>query len=206
MKQNLIALSEHERRLLARELHDHAVQTLLQLNMQAGICRQYLDHGYTAELQEELQSLESQVQKASHELRTVIADLRLPPELQDSFGAALQQLMTVHTERGGSDITLTLPPDPDLDQTTQVVLLRVVQDFLYLLRQQKAGPGNLSLTHNSQTSAIRVEVQTSAIAEVDHAAIEPWEQSIALRLKTIDGRYRLKLDDTGAVLRIEVPL
>jgi signal transduction histidine kinase len=37
-----LSLAENERRFLAQELHDGMTQSLLQVNMQASICKQYL--------------------------------------------------------------------------------------------------------------------------------------------------------------------
>jgi signal transduction histidine kinase len=207
-----LTLAEYERQILARELHDHAVQTLQQMNMQAGICQQYLEHGMTDDLQAELESLEAQTRKASNELRAVISELRQPPGLADGgFNAGLQAVLQQHQAQDGPPVTVQGQPKFKLPHAIALVFLRILQEGLKNIRHHahaQAVTLNVALTAESLTLTLQDDGQGFDMNE--------WEarserdrglgiETMRLRAKLIRAKFQLdSTPDAGTSLTLSL--
>ena len=74
----LLPALENERRYAAAELHDGVAQSTLQLGLQVGICRKFLEQQSIDLLTNELTRLEKHCQLVSSQVRELISDLRPP--------------------------------------------------------------------------------------------------------------------------------
>ncbi|RME46006.1 MAG: sensor histidine kinase [Caldilineae bacterium] len=134
MKSSL-TIAENERRFVAQELHDTIIQTLLQMNMQVGICKKYLEMQHYREVQSELDFLEEQIHNASQQIRRLIADLRPPFAEDGTFDSILQNQIQQHQERGGPPVHLVKPPHISLSPEERLALSRIVQEILLNIRK-----------------------------------------------------------------------
>mgnify|MGYP002641467526 CR=1 FL=1 len=111
-QQRALAVVE-ERRRLARELHDSVTQTLFSINLSARAIRGMVRKDtYTAE--QELSELEISAQDALEEMRTLLSQLRNPPEVTDvprlvNFSPQLEDLCAQMQGSHGLQITLIQP-------------------------------------------------------------------------------------------------
>ncbi|OQY28711.1 MAG: hypothetical protein B6243_11845 [Anaerolineaceae bacterium 4572_5.2] len=144
-----LSLAENERRFLAQELHDGMTQSLLQVNMQASICKQYLSMGLHAELEKELDALESQVHTVSNQLRQLTSDLRPPLSSDGSFNAILEKQIETHLQRGGPPVNLTQSDSATLSGPKRLALARISQEILNNIRKHaKATQVDVTLTRS----------------------------------------------------------
>ena len=156
MKDSLI-IAENERRFIAQELHDHVIQTLLQINMQVSICQQYLEMDHVEEIGPELNALESQISLASQQVRELIADLRPPLSEDGTFAGMLQKQIDLHHERGGTLVTLGEIPPVNLPVDALLPLARILQEVLLNIRKHAwAREVNIDLTTDEENLTMTI--------------------------------------------------
>jgi two-component system sensor histidine kinase DegS len=130
---------ENERSYVAQELHDGVAQTTQQLILQAALCRKLLVRRRLETLADELAQLEAQAQRASEEVRDLVADMRPPrSEPHAPFVEWVRAEIDAHLLRGGppTDFEMYSPePIPDLDLTTRIALIRILQEALLNARK-----------------------------------------------------------------------
>jgi signal transduction histidine kinase len=157
----LLRALENERSYVARELHDGVAQTTLQLGLQAGICRKYLEEGKLDILSNELAQLEAHSQLVSSQVRELISDMR--PPLVDSRATLddyIRQIIELHTVRGGPPITYQSNwSDRGLEFSSAQVLalVRIVQESLLNVRKH-AQAQNVWLTFSMDNDHYYVSI------------------------------------------------
>lgn len=130
---------ENERSYVAQELHDGVAQTTQQIILQAALCRKLLVRRRLETLAEELAQLEAQAQRASEEVRDLVADMRPPrSEPHAPFVEWIRAEIDAHLLRGGPPTDFEMnsqEPIPDLDLTTRIALVRILQEALLNARK-----------------------------------------------------------------------
>lgn len=215
MTAHSLTLAENERRFIAQELHDHLAQTLLQINMQVGICRRYLELGYTAETAEELELLEAQTLKASQQARQLISDLRPPVSAEGSFETALETLLEIHHQRGGTPVTLNYLADKPLPLSghRKLALLRIIQEALLNVRKHahagqaeltvKQGDGKLIVTITDDGIGFDSALVPNPLAEKGGAGMV----NMLIRAEDLGGELAINSQPGhGATLEAIIPL
>jgi len=150
-------LQDEERRRLARELHDGAVQNLVALAMDMGMVRDAIpaEDVSTKDLLHECVRL---VEQSTNELRTI--SLLLHPPYFDELGlpAALRDYVEGFSTRSGIRATLEIDPDLGrLGHELELTIFRVVQEALSNIhRHAKSATARIAIVRDAEF--VRLEV------------------------------------------------
>jgi two-component system sensor histidine kinase DegS len=136
---SLLRAQETERSYMARELHDGVAQSTLQLGLQVGICRKYLEDGQLDRLASELDRLEEQSQFTSNQVRELISDMRRPMvEADANLDDYIKHIIEIHEVRGGPPVTYQSTGSgnmPDFSSQSVLALGRIIQEALLNIRK-----------------------------------------------------------------------
>lgn len=149
----LLESQDHERRHIARELHDSAGQTLAALGMQLGKISADAKKN-PAQLAKDVQGAEELVRHLSNEIRTT--SYLLHPPLLDEAGisSALSWYVQGLAERSSLAIDLKVPDNfGRLPSEMELLIFRLVQECLT----------NIHRHSESKTARIRVEREDSNV-------------------------------------------
>ena len=148
----LLESQDHERRHIARELHDSAGQTMAALGMQ--LARISADAKKNPELAKGVQDAIELVQNLSQEIRTT-SYLLHPPLLDESgISSALSWYVQGLAERSSLEIDLRVPENfGRLPSDMELLVFRLVQESLT----------NIHRHSGSKTALIRVERKDSSV-------------------------------------------
>jgi len=212
----LLNALEHERRYVARELHDGVAQTTLQLGLQASICRKLLDRGNLEMLGRELAQLEERLQLASKQVREMINDMRPPlvaPEA--TLDDYLQYAVEIHNQRGGPPVAYRFEVNSEnLELTTSqmLALARVVQEALLNIRKH-AGAEQSYLTVTVQAGQLLVAIGDNGrgfdLAEVESRSGDKGGAGLAnlrTRVEASGGTLTLTSGSAGKGTEITIKL
>ena len=153
----LLRLQDHERRRMARELHDHAGQTLVALGLNLSALEKEMPDRTppAAALLSESKDLADDL---SREIRTM--SYLLHPPLLDEVGlaSALRWYLEGFSERSKIEVTLDLQPDLGrLPGELEITLFRVVQESLTNIHRHSESPcAKISVTRSA--SEVKAEI------------------------------------------------
>jgi PAS domain S-box-containing protein len=208
----LLRTQDEERRHMARELHDHAGQTLVALGLNLSVLQQAaLDHDpKITTLAAESQQLSDDLSK---ELRTL--SYLLHPPLLDEVGlaSALRWYVEGFAERSKIKVELELPEDfGRLPKELELVIFRVVQESLTNIhRHSGSASARIQLTRSGGTvefeisdsgkgiSAERQQEMTAARAGVGVRGMEE-------RVRQFDGTLRIVSSGEGTKVFVMLPV
>lgn len=210
---NCLIIAENERRSAAQRLHDQAIQTLLQMNMQIGICKQFFELGHLEETASELNELENQVNLVSKQLRNLMADLRLPQSEDGLFKSMLQTLLETHHQRGGPIVHCKYAIASNIPELTEIVLLRVIQQGLANIRMH-AQASKVTLTIAEKDGWLYFNLTDDGVGFAERPTCEPTAKATKTGLITMEIRVdqvqgKLKIDSQphqGTTLKGALPL
>lgn len=153
----LLLAQDEERRHMARELHDHAGQTLVALGLNfAALLEAAKDQDPAViKLIAQSQQLSDGLSK---EIRT-LSYLLHPPLLDEAgLNSALRWYVEGFSQRSGIEVDLELPEDSSrIEKTLELVVFRVVQESLTNIHRHSGSPtAKICLTRSS--GEVRVEV------------------------------------------------
>ncbi|GEM_PF-4217758 len=158
LSQQLMNEQDHQRRHLARELHESAGQTLAALKMTLGRLREAV--GENADLAASLlESATALADSAVREVRTVTYLLH-PPMLDDAgLGPALRWYVQGFAERSGIAAKIKIDdPFPRHSQEIETTVFRVVQEALTNVHRY-SGSATAEVRVRQDERALRVEVR-----------------------------------------------
>lgn len=183
-RRGLTASREEERRALARELHDGAVQELTGLCYQLSSARSHIPmKGSLGEPSEEIEQVEEGMRRLIEQLRWMIAELR--PTGLDECGLAAALTNYVGSLRADSgSATITLHVDPSADDLSPRVAFCLFQVAREAMRN--------SVKHG-QARQVVVRVRQRARAAVLHVSDDGSGFDVPRRLATMGraGHYGL---------------
>jgi two-component system, NarL family, sensor kinase len=128
-----IDASDLERRRIAADLHDSAVQRLAGVSLSLAASANGARNGTTPDAHEAIASAASETRETIRELRTLLVDI-YPPTLQRSgLPAALNDLVAPLIA-GGLDVSLRVLSSLELPDDTEALLYRVAQEAIRNVR------------------------------------------------------------------------
>jgi PAS domain S-box-containing protein len=209
----LITAQEEERRRLAGDLHDDAVQSLTAARMHLSILDQVVDRlgGEAAAVQPALGLVRENLEQGLAAARTFLFDLR--PPLLDSAGLepALRQQLARLAERTGCTTEVTWLLEERLDRDLETVAFRVVQEALANVARH-ADASTVRVRGEREGSMVVIAVADDGVGFDPEAAGERAAadghlglRSMAERIQTAGGRLELSSrphQGTRVVLRL----
>lgn len=153
----LLEYQDHERRHIARELHDSAGQTLAALTLSLGQLAQ--DAKDNAQLTHSIENVDRLIRHLSQEIRTT--SYLLHPPLLDEAGlsSALNWYVQGLKERSGLEIDLEIPEKFErLANDMELVIFRIVQESLTNVHRH-SGSKSAVISVSRDGDRILVEIQ-----------------------------------------------
>jgi PAS domain S-box-containing protein len=208
----LLRARDEERRHMARELHDHAGQTLVALSLNLFALQQ------AAEGQDpKLVSLAAEGQKLSEDLSKEIRTLSylLHPPLLDEVGlaSALQWFVDGFSERSKIHVELEIPPDfGRLSSELELVIFRVVQESLTNVhRHSGSSSAKIHLSRSEQAVEFEISDQGKGIpqgrlGEMTVAKIGVGVRGMEERVRQFRGTLQITSSPAGTVVAAKIPL
>lgn len=222
--QQLLARGEYERREIALELHDRAVQQLLGISYQvyeqegtADTPAMLITSPNVAVSVQTLETIRGGIVDVVKQLRRLISELR-PPELEDmGLAAAIEGYVGRLEQEGGDelpDIELDLDPkDLDLSDSAKICLFRAAQEALRNALRHAAPEhirvslhvlkGTVELLVEDDGTGFRVPARLSELASRDHFGLTGIAERVAWAGAQLDIRSNT---GSGTTVRICVPL
>jgi signal transduction histidine kinase len=210
----LITAQEEERRRLAGDLHDDAVQSLTAARMQLSILDQVvarLGAEVAGALEPALDQVHDNLEQGLVAARTFLFNLR--PPLLDSAGLepALRQQLAKLAERTGVKTEVTWMLEERLDRDLETVAFRVVQEALANVAKH-AEASTVRLWGEREGAMVVIAVADDGVGFDPQAASERAEatghlglRSMAERIQTAGGRLEISsrpYQGTQVVLRL----
>ncbi|MGA8408538.1 MAG: PAS domain S-box protein [Candidatus Acidiferrales bacterium] len=202
----LLVAQDEERRHMARELHDHAGQTLALLTMNlAGLER------VAGEQNPQIAKVAAECRRLSEDLSREIRTLSylLHPPLLDEMGlaSALRWYVEGFSERSKIMVDLDLSPEMDrLPRELELVIFRVVQESLTNVHRH-SGSSSARIHLRRTESAVEFQVSdggkgisTLRQAEMGSAKTGVGVRGMEERVRQFGGTLRIDSSATGRLL------
>ena len=199
----VVDAQEHERRRIARELHDETGQALTSVLLGLRLIEEVSPDVRTA-----VSELRETITAAIQELRALAVELR--PKALDDFGlgAAIERLADTYSRRTGIAIDVHVADLGDrLPEDVETALYRIVQESLTNVAKH-AGAARASVTVHRRPRAV------TAVVEDDGGGFDPAVittglglTSIRERAELVSGTVRVESrPGVGTTIAVEVPL
>ena len=161
LSQRLREARNAERAAISRELHDSVSRNLTGLSLILARLRRELDH-QPLHGESSIRTVDDAlalVEEISSSVRSVMAELRIQPEVESDLAGALIDYVELLTEGTPLRIEVDIPALPvDLPPIVKVVLLQIAQEALTnVIQHAEARHVNLSLTFDGALVQLRVE-------------------------------------------------
>jgi signal transduction histidine kinase len=198
--------SDAERRRIARDLHDSAVQDLAAVSFSlAGTSRRVAGEG-RAELAELLNDAAATTRHTIAGLRSLIVEIYPPNLHKEGLEAAITDLCASARSRG-LHVQLDVTPGLDLSEQASATVYRIAQEAVRnTLRHSRAQELCVSLVRND--GLVRLEVADDGRGFDDTLVVN--DGHVGLRLvsdlaREVGGRLEIKSEPgRGAVVRLEM--
>lgn len=207
----LLESQDHERRHIARELHDSAGQTLAALGMQ--LARIRADAKKDPAIAQSVQEAEESVQHLSQEIRTT--SYLLHPPLLDEAGisSALSWYVQGLAERGGLEIDLKIPENLGrLPSEMELLIFRLVQESLTNIhRHSGSKTAVIRVERNESSVHLEIEDQGTGMSPERLAAIQSQGTGVGVggmreRVRHFHGELVIESNGSGTKVRATLPL
>lgn len=211
-QRRLLTELEHERKHLAREIHDQIIQDLLSTNYQLEEIE--TDEDVSMALQNHIVDIRSHIRSLIDELRNICGALRPPTIDSLGVGAAIQSLANDWIKR--TDIPINLEMDANLGrlpETIELSIFRIVQEGLNNIHKHAhANEVKIALKHTSPRALLITiadngdglpdDFDLSELSSMGHYGLLGISERVAL----LGGRLRLQNQASGGVLiQVEIP-
>jgi PAS domain S-box-containing protein len=208
----LLVMQDEERRHMARELHDHAGQTLVALGMNFSALRDLVrdDDPRITSLMSQSQELTDSLLK---EIRTL--SYLLHPPLLDEAGlrSALQWYVEGFSKRSGIEVDLELPADfGRLPRPLELVIFRVVQEGLTNVHRHSGSRwARIHLEYSGDTIRLAIADRGSGIparklAKMSLAQLGVGVRGMEERVHQFGGTLKIDSGPAGTTVTVEIPI
>ncbi|HEX3352350.1 MAG TPA: PAS domain S-box protein [Terriglobales bacterium] len=208
----LLLLQDEERRRMARELHDHAGQTLTALGMNLSAVQQR-SAGQDPEivgLTAESLQLSGDLSK---ELRTLSYLLHPPLLDENGIASALRWYVAGFSERSKIEVELDLPEDMGrLPRDLEMVVFRVVQESLTNIhRHSGSSSARIQLTCSKTGVELQVSDRGKGISperklEMTAARAGVGVRGMEERVRQLGGTLKISSDQKGTQVTASLPI
>jgi signal transduction histidine kinase len=199
----VVDAQEHERRRIARELHDETGQALTSVLLGLRLIEEV-----SPDVRAAVSELRETITAAIQELRALAVDLR--PKALDDFGlgAAIERLADTYSRRTGIAVDVHVAGLSDrLPEDIETALYRIVQESLTNVAKH-AGAATASVTVHRRPRVV------SIVVEDDGAGFDPTRVTDGLgltsmreRAELVSGTVRVESrPGGGTTIAVEVPL
>lgn len=199
----VVDAQEHERRRIARELHDETGQALTSVLLGLRLIEEV-----SPDVRAAVSELRETITAAIQELRALAVELR--PKALDDFGlgAAIERLADTYSRRTGIAIDVHVAGLADrLPEAIETALYRIIQESLTNVAKH-AGAATASVTVHGRPRAV------TAVVEDDGAGFDPAAitdglglTSMRERAELVSGTVRVESRrGGGTTIAVEVPL
>jgi len=210
---HLLQAQDHERRRIARELHDSTGQSLAALTMNLSVLSKKAAN-VNPELSRALDENTQIAQAVSDELRTT--SYLLHPPLLDEMGlqAGLRWYIKGFQERSHITVDLKLPENLErLQPDLELMIFRVVQECLTNVHRHSESPSAAICLHNSKGKlTLEIRDQGKGMPGEELAALAgPGTAGVGLRgmrerVKVFGGELEIISDGRGTLVRATIPV
>ncbi len=208
----LLHTQDEERRHLARELHDHAGQTLTALGMNLSALQDI-----ARALDPKVVNLATESQQLSDDLSKEIRTLSylLHPPLLDEAGLvyALRWYVEGFSERSKIKVDLELPEDLGrLPNELELVIFRVVQESLTNIhRHSGSASARINLTRSAGTVKFEISDRGKGIPQEKQSEMNAARSGLGVRgmqerVRQFGGTLRIVSSDRGTKVVVTLPL
>lgn len=200
---------EHEKRRIARELHDELGQSLTMLRMDVVWCKEHAGAGDPA-VAARLARMEELLKSTVAATRRIASDLR--PLMLDDLGLApaLEWLVQSTAQRTGIRCTLEMDEGvPALPQALSTALFRIVQEALTNITKH-AQASAAAITVRCSDGSLRVRIRDDGVGFDPGGPRKPASFGLmGLRERVSMAQGSVRIDSapgTGTVIDIDLPL
>ncbi len=208
----LLRTQDDERRRMARELHDHAGQTLVALGINLALLQDAAQgkSPNIVKLAAESQQLSDDLSK---EIRTL--SYLLHPPLLDEVGleSALRWYVEGFSKRSKIDIDLELPEDfGRLPRDLELLVFRVVQECLTNIHRHSGSPSaRIHLARSEDAVQFEISDQGKGISaerlrEMKAARAGVGVRGMEERVRQFDGTLQITSRPEGTRVEVKLPL
>ena len=199
----ILHVQDHERRRIARELHDGVAQQVFAMSLEIARARRLSENPEAARSLDECEAL----------CRTVLQDLRtvshvLHPPLLDVTGLvpALDWYVRGFATRSGIDVTFQSDGVERLAPETELALFRVVQESLANVQRHSGSPSaQVSLAQRDGEVVLVIRDQGKGIELGPESLVGVGVGGMRERLRQLGGRLELRGGADGTEIRAIVP-
>jgi PAS domain S-box-containing protein len=208
----LLASQDHERRHIARELHDSAGQTLAALGMQ--LARISADAKKNpAQLAKDVEDAEELVRHLSQEIRTTSYLLHPPMLDENGISSALSWYVQGLAERSSLAIDLKVPDDfGRLPSEMELLIFRLVQECLTNIHRH-SGSKTARIRVERKESSVDVEVQDQGrgmsperLAEIQSQGTGVGIRGMRERVRHFRGDLEIESNGSGTKVYATIPV
>jgi PAS domain S-box-containing protein len=208
----LLRTQDEERRHMGRELHDHAGQTLVALELNFAALLEVAKSQDPAII-----SLVAQSRQLSDDLSKEIRTLSylLHPPLLDEAGlkSALQWYVEGFSKRSGITVELELPEDSSrIPRALELAVFRVVQESLTNIHRH-SGSASAKISLIRTAKAVRVEIidrgkgiSSNGRQEMAAAQVGVGVRGMEERVRQFGGTLKIDSSPTGTTVTAMIPL
>jgi len=212
LSMRLLQAQDHERRHIARELHDSAGQVLAALAMNLG--------SLARRAKEEFPQLVSEVADSAALVEQLVREIRttsylLHPPLLDETGlsGALRWYIDGTKERSGIDIQLIIPNDLDrLPSEMELVIFRLVQECLTNIHRHSGGKAaTVRLSRDADGISLEVKdngkgIPSDKLSKIrSHALSGVGISGMRERVRHFDGQLEIESNESGTTISAKFP-
>lgn len=211
-QRRLLTEREHERKYLARELHDQVIQDLLSVNFQLEELEGEADPNTQAG--GELAEIRESVRALVDDVRRICGNLRPPTIDSLGLGAALQSYTRDWSARTGVAVSLEFDDSLGrLPEEIELSIFRIVQEGLANVRKHAqaraawvrlspASPRAVAITVADDGRGFGQNLDLGALARLGHYGLLGISERVAL----LQGKLRIANREGGGLLiEVEIP-
>lgn len=209
-QRRLLTEREEERKHLARELHDQAIQDLLSIIYEI----EELQTTQVDDLCQGFLNLQEGLRMVVDDLRQICSDLRPPTIDSLGLGPALQSYAKQWSEHSGIPVQLEIDPDLErLPETIELSIFRIIQEGLSnVSKHAQARHAGLSVRHTSPR-LLMVSISDDGIGVPENFDFNIASRKghygllgISERVALLGGRMQLQSRAGGGLqLTVEIP-